>query len=567
MQRRPGEPARFGVEVNSPTLELLATVGPRPARADLPRRRAQLAARSGNERKQWCSHGRLPRVLRDQEPPPRTGSDRVQADLLGHPPAAQPRRSAEGIHHAARAPARASPSPTCTSTPTKRPGRSSAYSNETPVAASGCDELAFDPSLSLAAEDTGTDEPDGITADLHVPQLTDEPSKPNSPDVQGAQVTLPEGLTLDPSAANGLLACSNAQYAEGNCPEASNVGSVLVECPRHPRRLLGRRLVRRLAGSRGRAGIGRRVPHVPDRRRPPIRGRAAPRRAGHCKRPDGAFDRHLRGAPQVPFEDFLIHLRGGARAPLANPLACGAVTPSAEILPYTGQSATAAAASGFSVSGCAPTLPFSLQQALTPENPRAGAFSPFTFDLARGGHPAVPLPRHRHAAAGPRGRDSRACRCAPTHRPTRGRARPPVRSAPSAVAAGAGSEPYALTGRAYLTGPYGGAPYGLSVVVPAVAGPYDLGEVVTRAAISVGLYNGRVTRHQHAAERRRRRAAAPQEHQRERQPAAVRVESDELRAAGHRIAVGLHARRPGCPLEPVPGGQLRCAGIQAASCA
>ena len=61
------------------------------------------------------------------------------------------------------------------------------------------------------------------------------------------------------------------------------------------------------------------------------------------------------------------------------------------------------------------------------------------------------------------------------------------------MAAGAGNEPYSFTGHAYLTGPYGGAPYGLSIVVPAVAGPYNLGEVITRAGITVGLYSGRVT--------------------------------------------------------------------------
>ena len=61
------------------------------------------------------------------------------------------------------------------------------------------------------------------------------------------------------------------------------------------------------------------------------------------------------------------------------------------------------------------------------------------------------------------------------------------------VTAGAGPEPYAFSGPVSLTGPYGGAPYGLSVAVPAVAGPFNLGTVATRAAINVGLYDGRVT--------------------------------------------------------------------------
>jgi hypothetical protein len=61
------------------------------------------------------------------------------------------------------------------------------------------------------------------------------------------------------------------------------------------------------------------------------------------------------------------------------------------------------------------------------------------------------------------------------------------------VSAGAGSEPYGFSGPVDLTGPYGGAPYGLSIPVAANAGPFALGTVVTRAALNVNPYTGRVT--------------------------------------------------------------------------
>src|SRR6202011_1379288 len=60
------------------------------------------------------------------------------------------------------------------------------------------------------------------------------------------------------------------------------------------------------------------------------------------------------------------------------------------------------------------------------------------------------------------------------------------------VQVGAGGEPYPFEGPVFLTGPYNGAPYGLSIPVLAAAGPFNLGTVVTRAAISVDVFTGRV---------------------------------------------------------------------------
>src|SRR5581483_5543887 len=62
----------------------------------------------------------------------------------------------------------------------------------------------------------------------------------------------------------------------------------------------------------------------------------------------------------------------------------------------------------------------------------------------------------------------------------------------ASVTAGSGSEPFPFIGSVYLTGPYNGAPYGLSVVVPATAGPFSLGNDVTRAAITVDPYTARL---------------------------------------------------------------------------
>ncbi len=213
MERKPGQPSRFGVEINSPLLSdgsaCRATCTWKAASAGKPE--AATSENSGVDQR------RLPRVLQDPRHPRTAGNHRVATDLLGRPRNTD--RSADGFLTL--------PS-TCTSPQIttlhvdsyEEPGHFIEKKNPTPVAATGCDTLAFNPSLSLTPETSQSDQPDGVSAQLHIPQLTDEPSKPNSPDVQSAEVTLPEGMTLNPSAANGLEACSNAQYAARGCPEA-----------------------------------------------------------------------------------------------------------------------------------------------------------------------------------------------------------------------------------------------------------------------------------------------------------------------------------------------------------
>jgi hypothetical protein len=373
----------------------------------------------------------------------------------------------------------------------------------TPLTATGCDALAFDPSLSLQPETSRSDGPDGAAVDLHIPQFTSEPARPDSPDLQSAEVSLPEGMTLNPSAARGLEGCSDAQIGLGTdnkieCPAGSEIGTVAVDAPGIPNGSLagdvylglpepgqgpesGREFRIFLAAEAPRYGVG-------------IRLEGQVRANAQTGRLTAVFN----DAPEVPFEDFILTFKGGPRAPLANPLRCGPAEPAAALTPYTAQPPTAAQTQGFNVDadgsgGACPTpLPFSLVQSTPPQSPPdAGAYSPFALGLARaegqqylsqvqttlppgllGAIPSVTLCPEPQANAG-------TC---------------PSASAIGtvAVSAGAGSEPYDFAGHVFITGPYNGAPYGLSIVVPAVAGPYDFGDVVTRAGVDVGLYSGRV---------------------------------------------------------------------------
>lgn len=370
--------------------------------------------------------------------------------------------------------------------------------NGTPLTATGCSGLAFSPTLNLKASTAQPDQPDGATVDLHIPQTTTEPAKPNSPDVRDAEITLPEGMTLNASAAHGLEACSDAQIGLGTdnpigCPAGSKVGAVTVDAPGIPNGSLN-----------GSVYLGTQESQDPESGREyrmflaaeaPAYG-VGVRLEGHVKANSttGRLTATFSENPEVPFEDFIVTFNSGPRAPLANPLSCGAATPAASITPYSSTTAKNAAAAGFTVTGTSPcpsSPPFALTQSTSDAKTTAGAQTSFTLNLARSDGQQYLSQVHTVLPAGLVGTIPSVPLCGEPQAST-GACAASSEIGQAAVTAGAGSEPYAFTGRVYLTGAYGGLPYGMTIVTPAVAGPFNLGNVVTRAGIGVEMYSGRV---------------------------------------------------------------------------
>jgi hypothetical protein len=361
----------------------------------------------------------------------------------------------------------------------------------TPVGVEGCEQVPFKPTVSLSAGNAGSDQPDGVTTVVKVPQNVGA-GEINTADIKDAHLTLPEGLTLNPAAAHGLQACSAAQIGIGTrnpvaCPSGSKVGTVAIETDLPPGALQGEVYI----GSPGGGPITD----------PPytiylvaqntdldvsvrLRGSVTPN-------PDtGRLEVTFADNPQLPFSELRLTLNGGEHAPLANPLACGETSADALFTPYTG-GPPALFSTPFQTAGCPSPLPFVLAQSTAHSSPNAGAYTSYTFHLARAdGHqylsqlttvlpagllgaiPSVTLCGEPQAQAG-------SCPAA-------------SRIGTATASVGAGSDPYPFTGPVYLTGPYNGAPYGLSIPIDATAGPFSLGTVLTRAAINVDPHNSRV---------------------------------------------------------------------------
>jgi hypothetical protein len=362
-----------------------------------------------------------------------------------------------------------------------------------------CGALTFNPSLSLApssAAEGGTtqaDEPSGYDVNLQVPE-TETYSELATPELKTATVTLPEGLSVSPSAANGLQACSDAQIAlgsngPGSCPLASQIGTVkvttqLLEAPLEGQVFLGEpecspcseadasagRIFRLFIQVRSQAlGITIKLPGVV---------RANPQ--------TGRLTAEFAENPQLPFGDLELKFKDGPRAPLANPQTCGTFTTVSDLEPWSApQTPTEVSQSPFAITGCGSSMGFAPAFAAGTSSPAAGAYSPLSVTFSRSdgeqdlGAITVQTP------PGLLGKIAGIPRCGEAEA-NAGTCGPESQIGTTTATAGPGSDPYTITGgRVYLTGPYEGQPFGLSIVVPAVAGPFNLGDVVVRASIAV----------------------------------------------------------------------------------
>jgi hypothetical protein len=369
-------------------------------------------------------------------------------------------------------------------------GQISRTPTHTPVGVEGCDKVPFKPSAQVKPATAQSDSPDGATTEVLVPQNVGE-NEINTADIKDAHVTLPEGMTLNPSVARGLATCSPAQIGMGtentvSCPSASEVGTVTIETDLPPGSLAGKVY---LGNPNGGAITGPPYTIYVDAESGlgvSVRLKGLVNTNPNTGRLEATFTEN----PQLPFSDFIMKLKGGAQAPVANPLSCGTGQVESLFTPYTG-GAAALSSSPFVTTGCASPLPFSLTQSAPSSPATAGAYTSYAFNLTRSDGQQYLSQVRTVLPAGLVGVIPSVTLCGEPQAQT-GACPASSQIGTATVAAGAGPEPYGFSGPVFLTGPYNGAPYGLSIPVAAVAGPFDFGTVVTRAAISVDPYSGRV---------------------------------------------------------------------------
>jgi hypothetical protein len=378
-----------------------------------------------------------------------------------------------------------------------------------------CNSIPYKPELEVQPGTTATNSPAGAAVTIDVPHITGGGTQDSSV-TKATTVTLPGGMGLNPSAANGLQTCTDAQFAKGTknpntCPAASKIGTATIESPPLPEGNLtgnvyvGQQLSRdplsgqeyRIFIEAGSARYGITVRLVGNVSANPVTGQ---------------LSTTITETPQVPFKSFKLSFDSGARAVLSSPPTCGpsktstVFTPwsTVAIAPWTGAkpatpSSQFALASAPGGGACAKTMaerPFGPGFGLAPRGTKAGAFSPLALKITRPDGQQELKGADLLLAPGFTGKLAGISYCKAAELAAAaangGGAETARSSCPAdsllgtaAVQAGTGPAPLKITGKAFLSGPYHGAPLSLAVITPATAGPFDLGTVVVRVALFV----------------------------------------------------------------------------------
>ncbi len=403
--------------------------------------------------------------------------------------------------------------------------------SDNPLPLSDCAGLQFDPTLSARPTTNVADSPSGLDVDLHVPQnegvCTDVAGPPATVDcgratshLKDATVTLPEGLTVNPSGANGLGACSLSQFGytttdpdgtihttpdPATCPDQAKVASVEVDTPLLDHPVTGAAYIAAPYSNPFNSLLALYITAHD------AQSGVVVKLAGqvHLDPNTGRISATFKQNPQLPFEHFKLNFKSGPHGQLRTP-GCGDYTTTSELTPWSGN---------------APANPQDAWQITqgpggncdSPNAPSfdAGTVSPVAASYSHGvitlrrddgsqqfkSVTITPPPGMLGKLAGiPACSDAGIAQAQGRTNHGDGAAEQADPSCPAAsqvgtvdVAAGAGPAPYNTTGKVYMAGPYQGAPLSFVIITPAVAGPFDLGVVTVRTALHIDPVTAQIT--------------------------------------------------------------------------
>jgi hypothetical protein len=368
-----------------------------------------------------------------------------------------------------------------------------------------CGTIPYDPSIAVEPGTAATNSPAGAAVEVEVPHIVGAGAQESS-HTRTARVTLPAGMGINPSAADGLQTCGDEQFGKGSeapvaCPAASKIGTVTIESPPLPEGVLqGDVFVGRQLSRDPTSGNEYRIFVDAESARYGISARLVGNVSADPR--TGQLTTTFAENPQVPFTSFRLEFEPGARAVLSSPPTCGPNTTNTELSPWSGnpaatpsdQFALTSAPSGGDCAKTPASRPFAPGFAAAPASSKAGAYSPFSVHLTRidgeqelkGADLRLPPGMTAKLAGVPYcGEAALAAAAAAAGSAERANPGCPAQSliGSASIAAGTGPSPLRVEGKVFLSGPYHGAPLSLAVVTPATAGPFDLGSVVVRVAL------------------------------------------------------------------------------------
>jgi hypothetical protein len=397
------------------------------------------------------------------------------------------------------------------------PGAFKEASYTTPTGASGCEAVPFKPTIDISTAGGAVDTPEQTNVDVGIPWSASDPIANSY--LKTAKVILPKEMGINPSSAVGLKTCSDAQFAKGTndpiaCPDESKIGTVEVQTPSLPPNSLGGTVYvgAPLQNGPGKGSSGEQFRifiHATS-----VRYGVNVRLIGKVilNEETGQITALVEDNPQATFSNFRLHLNGGPRGTLTSPNTCGPNTTNTVMTPWSGNPDQNTPSSNLNLTSnpgggaCPKTLaerPFAPAYTAKSDSSKAVAYSPFKVQIARPDGQQelkvvnVTLPKGLTGklAGIPYCSDGAIAAAAASS----GKAEAASSSCPAAsliadttTRAGSGSSPLEIAGKAFLAGPYKGAPLSMAVITPGVAGPYDVGTVVVRVALNVNPETGQI---------------------------------------------------------------------------